>query len=100
MTLDASTNASKDITDKILILKITVTELYRKENSKKARIIIFTQYDTAIRKTIYNTDVGCLDCQDLLNVNEAALNYLTFVCKNVHYKCSRLRSCHNLKRYF
>ena len=47
-------------------------------------MILFAECDTTIRKKNYNMDAARPDCQDIINVfNEAGLNCLTFVCKNV-----------------
>ena len=62
----------------------SVTEFYRKEEINAAKMMLFAECDTTIRKKNYNIDAARLDCQDIINVfNEAGLNCPTFVCKNV-----------------
>ena len=72
------TNTSHDFVIK------TVTEFYRKEKIIAAKLMLFAECVTTIRKKNYNIDAARLDCQDIINVfNEAGLNCPTFVCKNV-----------------
>ena len=100
--MDAFTNTPASMADKILISELlcyiqnkmtntshdfvikTVTEFYRKEEINAAKLMLFAECDTTIRKKNYNIDAARLDCQDIINVfNEAGLNCPTFVCKNV-----------------
>ena len=102
LKMDASTNTSASIADRILISELfcyiqnkmtntshdfvikTVTEFYRKEEINAAKIMLFAECNTTIRKKTYNIDAARLDCQDIITVlNEAGLNCPTFVCKNV-----------------